>query len=242
MKLFFTVVIFLYIIVCSMLCIRKIGAFKINIHHSFINNLGVSFYRQMSLKSLHHHHEEAKKTVLVPIADGTEEIEAVTVIDTLVRAGADVCVASVTGSPHVVCSRGVKLTADCLIHDCMGGSFDAIVCPGGMPGAKHLSDSESVQQLLKSQLKQNKIIGAICAAPAVVLAHHNLLHGKAATCYPAEKFMNQIVNHSTELVVRDGNIITSQGPGTSLLFSLKLVEALFGEEKVAQLKREMIVI
>lgn len=177
---------------------------------------------------------------LVPIADGTEEIEAVTVIDTLVRAGISVRVASVTANVNVVCSRGVKLSADCLIEECLDQDFDVIVCPGGMPGAQHLSDSEALQRLLRRQADQNKYIAAICASPAVVLAKHNFLTDKTATGYPAEKFINQIPHYSSDSTCHDGNIITSQGPGTALPFALRIVEALCGHEKAIHIRNEMI--
>lgn len=201
------------------------------------------------------------KRVLVPIATGTEEIEAVTVIDTLVRGGASVTVASVMpGALQVVCSRGVKLGADKFIEDCVSEDYDLVVCPGGMPGAVNLSESSSLKEILIKQFSANKYIAAVCAAPAVVLAKHGILDGKAATCYPADKFKSAIGKYSTDSVVVDGNLITSQGngwknierlsecnlflvnlgPGTSLLFSLKLVEILFGEEKSVALAKEML--
>lgn len=181
--------------------------------------------------------------VLVPVANGTEEIEAVTIIDTLVRSGAKVTVASVSSDKNVICSRGVKLQADVLIGECLSNNWDIIVCPGGMPGAEHLRDSKELTDLLNTQALQNKYIAAICASPAIVLATHNLLGNKSATCYPASKFITAIekkAKYSMEKVVVDGNIITSQGPGTSLLFSLKLVELLYGPEQALLLSKEMI--
>eukprot|EP01040_Poterioochromonas_malhamensis_P001366 gene1366-1447_t len=181
-----------------------------------------------------------KPKVLVPIADGTEEIEAVTIIDTLVRGGAEVTVASVMGRLEVICSRGVKLVGDRHIEECASEAWDLICCPGGMPGATHLSNNEALTTLLTSQNRHKKLIGAICAAPAVVLAKHGLLHEKSATCYPAEKFSSQLHPYSSENVVVDHHIITSRGPGTALEFSLKLVGILFGHEKENLLKREML--
>jgi 4-methyl-5(b-hydroxyethyl)-thiazole monophosphate biosynthesis len=210
---------------------------------SFHPNRVFQSCRNFSMRSAtnrHHGHGSLSKKILVPVADGTEELEAITIIDVLVRAGATVQVASVTGNLNVVCSRGVKLTADCLIQDCVSDTFDAIVCPGGMPGAQHLSDSHELHELLKHQSNHNKLTAAICASPAVVLAHHGIIGDRPATCYPAEKFIAKIPNYCTDPVVVDGNLITSQGPGTSLPFSLKVVEALFGEEKVARLERELV--
>lgn len=185
-------------------------------------------------------HLHAKPKVLVPIAEGSEEIEAVTIIDTLVRGGAEVTVASVSDSLSVVCSRGVKLTGDCSIRDCTDKHWDLVVCPGGMPGAQHLSDCPTLTQILRHQIQRNGYVAAICAAPAVVLARHHFLVGKHATCYPVEKFTSKLDHFLNQKVVVDGNIITSQGPGTSLDFALTLVEILCGSEKAAVLKKEMI--
>ena len=118
-----------------------------------------------------------KRKVLVPIADGTEEIEAVCIIDVLRRAGADVTVASV-GNLQITASRGVKLVADCKIADCRDDEFDLIALPGGIPGAEHLRDSQPLVQLLRRHQAGGGWYGAICAAPAVVLSHHGLLGGR----------------------------------------------------------------
>ncbi len=183
---------------------------------------------------------EIHKKVLVPIANGSEEIEAVTIIDTLVRAGAKVVVASVENTLNIKCSRGVKLTADFLIHDCVNQHWDLIALPGGMPGAENLRNNKELSHLLKHQNDNYKLIGAICAAPAIVLASQNLLKDTKATCYPSPKLLGMISKYSEERVVQDSNIITSQGPGTSLEFSLKLVEALYGKEKAATIPEEML--
>jgi len=179
------------------------------------------------------------KTVLVPIAEGTEEIEAVTIIDTLRRAGAQVLVASVSGL-QITASRKVKLVADVLIKDCQGKTFDCIALPGGMPGAEHLRDCVILTDLLKQQAKAGRIVAAICASPAVALAHHGLLKGRKATCHPA--FQDKLPDKSAagQRVVIDGHFITSQGPGTALEFSLTLVEVLFGPERKKQVAEPML--
>ena len=166
--------------------------------------------------------------VLVPIADGTEEIEASTIIDVLRRAGAEVTVASV-GSLQVTASRGMKLVADVQIADCINQSFDLIALPGGMPGAEHLRDCTLLIDLLKAQKAAGKLYAAICATPAVALAPHGLLTGKRATCYPS--LQDQLSNASNERVVVDGNCITSQGPGTAMEFAVELVGQLYGPQK-----------
>ena len=179
------------------------------------------------------------KEVLVPIADGTEELEAVCIIDVLRRAGASVTVASV-GNMQITASRGVKLVADKRIGECVDDTFDLIVLPGGIPGAEHLRDSKELEMLLRQQQEQGRWYGAICASPAVVLQHHQLLRHTRATCYPS--YMDKLENADTaELrVVVDEKCVTSRGPGTALEFSLKLVELLYGEEKAKEVAEAMV--
>lgn len=177
--------------------------------------------------------------VLIPIADGTEEIEAITVIDVLRRAGAEVIVAGVSGLT-VTASRGVKLTADASIGDCLHASYDLIVLPGGIPGAEHLRDCDELADLLKKQARAQKRIAAICAAPQVVLAHHGILQHRRATGHPA--FTAAITNKDAidESVVVDGFLITSRGAGTALEFALKLVQLHFGKAKALQVAEAMV--
>ena len=179
------------------------------------------------------------KKVLVPIADGSEEIEAVCIIDVLRRAGADVTVASVDGL-QVTASRGVKIVADTLIADCAGIAFDLIALPGGIPGAEHLRDSVELIRLLRRQQAEGRLCAAICASPAVVLHHHGLLGGRKATSHPS--FIDRLENRerADSRVVVDGNLITSRGPGTAIEFALKLVELLFGSEKAAEVGKPMV--
>lgn len=122
------------------------------------------------------------KKVLVPIADGTEEIEAVCIIDVLRRACAEVVIASV-GQKEVTCSRGVRIVADKLLGECKTEAFDMIVLPGGVPGAQNLRDSADLTKLLKKQAGSGGFFGAICASPAVVLQAHGLLANRQATSH-----------------------------------------------------------
>ncbi len=170
------------------------------------------------------------KKILVPVADGTEELEAVGIIDVLRRAEAEVTVASV-GQLQITASRGVKLIADKLIADCVGVVYDLVVLPGGIPGADHLRDSEELTRILKCQNEKGGFFGAICASPAIILEHHGLLIGRKATCHPA--YTDQLSNTDgiKSKVVVDGNCITSQGAGTVIDFALKLVELLYGRER-----------
>jgi 4-methyl-5(b-hydroxyethyl)-thiazole monophosphate biosynthesis len=180
------------------------------------------------------------KKVLVPIAEGTEEIEAVSIIDVLRRAGAAVTVASVS-ELQITASRGVKLVADRLIGECVDETYDLVVLPGGMPGAEHLRNSKELKRILTQQQDQGRLYGAICAAPAVVFQHHGLLSGRQATCHPS--FVNYLDNVDSveSRVVVDGNCVTSRGPGTALEFALKLVELLYGEDKAREVAGPMVI-
>jgi len=180
------------------------------------------------------------KKVLVPIADGMEEIEAVCIIDTLRRAGADVTVASV-GQPEVTASRGVKLVADARLSDCLDETYDCIALPGGMPGAEHLRDCGDLIGKLKEQKAAGRLYAAICASPAVVLQSHGLLENTRATCYPS--MLNELdpACASDDRVVADGNCITGQGPAVAIDFALKLVELLFGPDKAKEIGEAMLV-
>eukprot|EP00816_Leptocylindrus_hargravesii_P013099 CAMPEP_0196807264 /NCGR_PEP_ID=MMETSP1362-20130617/7225_1 /TAXON_ID=163516 /ORGANISM="Leptocylindrus danicus, Strain CCMP1856" /LENGTH=197 /DNA_ID=CAMNT_0042181105 /DNA_START=156 /DNA_END=749 /DNA_ORIENTATION=- len=190
--------------------------------------------------------------VLVPIATGSEEIETTCITDTLTRFGAEVVIASVMpqsseGAP-LVCkmSRGIKFLADVHISECAVGTgndnWDLIALPGGMPGAEHLRDCPEIVDLLKKQKSANKFFAAVCASPAVVLASHNLIASDAAsTCYPAPPFREKLLTVSEDSVVVTDNMITSQGPGTSLKFALVLGELLFGKEKADEIAKQMLV-
>ena len=180
------------------------------------------------------------KKVLVPIAEGTEEIEAVCIIDVLRRAGAEVVVASV-GEKEVTCSRGVKIVADKRLAACKAETFDLIALPGGMPGAEHLRDCDPLTALLREQHARGDLVAAICAAPAVVLSHHGLLGGRQATGHPS--FTEQLTDGepTAARVVVDGKCVTSQGPGTALEFALTLVAQLYDDAKARAVAAPMIV-
>lgn len=182
-----------------------------------------------------------KKTALVPIADGTEEIEAACIIDVLRRAGVEVTVASVMQQQEITASRGLMIKADLSIAECADQTFDLIALPGGMPGAEHLRDCDELTAMLRNQSDSGRIYAAICASPAVVLEHHGLLNGKKATCYPS--FLDQLkgAEAADSTVVKDGNCITSQGPGTALKFALTLVSAILGAERARKVAEAMLV-
>eukprot|EP00186_Timspurckia_oligopyrenoides_P004762 CAMPEP_0182443498 /NCGR_PEP_ID=MMETSP1172-20130603/2210_1 /TAXON_ID=708627 /ORGANISM="Timspurckia oligopyrenoides, Strain CCMP3278" /LENGTH=210 /DNA_ID=CAMNT_0024638803 /DNA_START=274 /DNA_END=906 /DNA_ORIENTATION=- len=183
-------------------------------------------------------------SVLVPIGNGSEEIETVTIQDVLVRAGAKVTVASVM--PELVCtmSRGLKVQADVLIEDVKNETFDMIILPGGMPGAENLQKSTVLKSMLEAQNQRKARIGAICAAPAVVLAAHGLLNDHKATCFPAAHFLEKLphpVDEDDTPVVVSENFTTSRGPGTAMNFALSLVEQVFGSAKALELAGTMMV-
>ncbi|CAE7381054.1 DJ1B, partial [Symbiodinium sp. KB8] len=180
--------------------------------------------------------------VLVPIAEDSEEIETACITDVLTRAGADVTVASVSGALQVRMSRGLKVVADTSIEECADQPWDVIALPGGMPGAEHLRDSQVLVDLLKAQKESGRVTAAVCASPAVVFAHHGIVKD-AATCYPAPQFKELVgAGWKDAKAVVDGNVITSQGPGTSLQFALKIVEQLYGKDKAEELAAQMVTV
>ncbi|KAI4333583.1 hypothetical protein L6164_018370 [Bauhinia variegata] len=180
--------------------------------------------------------------ILVPIANGIEEMEAVIIIDFLRRAKANVVVASVGDKLEIEASRKVKLEADVLLDEATKSSYDLIVLPGGLGGAQAFANSETLVSLLKKQRESNRYYGAICASPALVLEPHGLLKGKKATAFPAmcSKLSDQ--SEAENRVVVDGNLITSRGPGTSMEFALAIVEKLFGRKEALDLARAMVFI
>ena len=169
--------------------------------------------------------------VLVPLAQGCEEVEAVTIIDLLRRAGIEVVSAGLDDQP-VTASRGVKLIPDTSLEEALKQDFDMIALPGGMPGMTHLKNDLRLIALLQSMARQGKYTCAICAAPAV-LAEAGLLAGKDATSHPGfvDKMALPGTTFRNDPVVRDGKVITSRGPGTAMDFALELVETLVGKAK-----------
>lgn len=170
--------------------------------------------------------------VLVPIADGSEEIEAVTIVDVLRRAGADVTLASAMTTEDICASRGIAIHSDCLLGECVERAWDLIALPGGMPGADNLHHCEPLTQMLQTQFEQGRWVGAICAAPAVVLGRHGLIRSYRATCHSGfrQELRGYVREALNERVVVDRNLITSQAPGTALAFALQLVTCLCGKE------------
>lgn len=178
--------------------------------------------------------------VLVPLAQGCEELEAITITDLLVRAGVEVTTAGLDDQP-VTASRGTTIVPDTSIDSVVDETFDLIVLPGGLPGADHLRDDSNIRLLLKNHADRGKYIGAICAAPKA-LAAAGLLEGKRATAYPGvlEALGNDQIQVRDSAIEVDGKVITSRGPGTAMDFALELIELLEGPAKREEVNRQLV--
>jgi len=175
------------------------------------------------------------KRVLIPLAEGFEDLEAVTVIDLLRRAGLEVVTAGLEVGP-VKGSRQTMIAPDATLDNVLSQDFDMIVLPGGMPGSQHLADDERVAGLVKKMAEAGKFTCAICAAP-MALARAGVLQGKRATGYPG---VIEGANITGEAVERDGNVITGRGPGTAMDFALTLIEVLEGKEKRDEVEKALV--
>jgi 4-methyl-5(b-hydroxyethyl)-thiazole monophosphate biosynthesis len=175
--------------------------------------------------------------VLVPLAPGFEELEAVTIVDLLRRADVQVVTAALGTNP-VTGNHAITLRADALLDDVAHDTFDMIVLPGGMPGAQHLREDPRVLECLRRHAAAGRRTAAICAAPSV-LAAAGLLDGRRATSFPG--FLDDAagVQRSTAPVVIDGTVATSRGPGTAMDFALALVEELRGTEVRAKVEARL---
>jgi 4-methyl-5(b-hydroxyethyl)-thiazole monophosphate biosynthesis len=167
--------------------------------------------------------------VLVPLAEGCEEIEAVTIIDTLRRAGWDVVAAGTTRGT-ITASRGVKLVPDTTIDQVDAASFDLVVVPGGNQGVENLQADERVLGMLRAFNAAGKTVAAVCAGP-LVLQKAGILDGRKITCYPSAAPLITAAKRVDDRVVIDGNVITSQGPATSMQFALAIIAHVDGNAK-----------
>ncbi|MFJ5330532.1 protein deglycase YajL [Pectobacterium versatile] len=183
-------------------------------------------------------------SALVCLAPGSEETEAVTTIDLLVRAGIQVTLASVAsdGNLEIVCSRGVRLLADAPLATVADRPFDVLVLPGGLQGAECFRASPILVECIRQAHLEGKIVAAMCATPALVLEYHQLFPVGNMTGYPAfkdkiapEKWMEKRVVYDPRV-----NLLTTQGPGTSMDFALKIIDLLLGKEKAAEVAEQLI--
>jgi 4-methyl-5(b-hydroxyethyl)-thiazole monophosphate biosynthesis len=177
------------------------------------------------------------KKVLVLLAEGFEEIEALTVVDVLRRANVECQTCSIKDK-QVSGSHDILVLADMTLESEDLNSYDAIVLPGGMPGASNLKENIRVIELVKEYYASGKIVAAICAAP-IVLAKAGIIDGRLITSYPSFDKQLEHCIYKDELVVVDGNIITSRGPATTLPFAFKLLEKLGYEQEASDLKEGM---
>ncbi len=164
--------------------------------------------------------------VLVPLAEGFEDLEAITITDLMRRAQFDVVTAGLTPGP-ITGSRGTIVVPDMSLDEALQQNYDMVVLPGGQPGATNLEKDERIQSLVKQMAAEDKVTAAVCAAPKV-LAVAGLLEGKRATGFPGTLSADQFpgIDISDDAVVTDGNIVTSRGPGTAMDFALALIEIL----------------
>ena len=167
--------------------------------------------------------------VLVPLAQGCEELEAITVVDLLRRAGVSVVTAGLDDKP-VRAARGTVMVPDTTLDEALNQEYDMVVLPGGVPGADHLDGDPRIRGLLKKMVDEDRFTAAICAAPKV-LASTGLLAGKKVTSFPGALDAFDGLDYRTDPVVQDGKLITSRGPGTAMDFALTLIENLVGKDR-----------
>jgi len=168
-------------------------------------------------------------SVLVPLAQGCEELEAITVVDLLRRAGVSVVTAGLDDKP-VRASRGMVLVPDTTLDEALKQEYDMVVLPGGLPGADHLDSDPRIRGLIKEMADKGRYTAAICAAPKV-LASTGVLEGKRVTSFPGALDAFDGLDYRSDPVVQDGKLITSRGPGTAMDFALTLIENLVGKDR-----------
>lgn len=177
--------------------------------------------------------------VLVPLAEGFEEIEAINIIDVLRRGDIEVLIASLNAQVAVRGAHNVTVMAEMIISDVDVSSLDMIVLPGGWGGTVALRDDANVQRILKEMDAEGKNIGAICAAPLALHTAGVLKHNY--TCYPTiEEQIREDGFSDSDMVVTDGNVMTSRGPATAICFGLQIVKKLKGEQKYSEVKSALL--
>ena len=177
--------------------------------------------------------------VLIPLANGFEDIEAVTLIDVFRRGGVEVVTASMHDSRAVMAAHGISMEADALYADVAEDDYDAIVLPGGGKGTENLKRSEALAARLRRQQEEGRLLCAICAAPTVLVAAGVLDPDVEVTCYPT--CQDELDREwSPAPVVRSGTVITGQAPGSALLFALVVLQTLAGEYVAHEVARGMV--
>lgn len=177
--------------------------------------------------------------VLVPLANGFEDIEAVSIVDVLRRGGVEVVTASIHSSPEVQSAHGIVMRADALLDDVLDETFDAIVLPGGGEGTENLRNCASLISLIVRHRQEGRLLCAICAAPTVLQAAGVLEPQHHVTCYPSCQ-MDIFCNWVDEPVVEHEGFITGQAPGSAMLFSIVVLSALVGESTAKKVSRGMV--
>ncbi len=177
--------------------------------------------------------------VYAMIADGSEEVECLAVVDILRRGGIEVVLVSACASRDIVSSHRVRIEADTTVNEVDFADADAIFLPGGMPGSENLSACGPLIDALRQADKSGKRIAAICAAPAVVLGRHRILEGRSATCFPGFEHELKGANYTSQGVVTDGNITTARGLGFAIDLGLELVGLLAGREQSDAVKAKI---
>ena len=178
--------------------------------------------------------------ITIHLAEGFEEIEAVTIIDVLRRAGLEVVIVSVTGSLIVKGSHNIELKADFLFEKVDYTKGQMIILPGGMPGTKNLNEHDGLKIQILKYHENNKYLAAICAAP-IVFGNLGILKGKRAVCYPGFEEHLRGAEVSNNQCMIDNKLITARGVGAALNFSLELVRILVGEERAINLRKAMLI-
>ncbi|MDD3278870.1 MAG: DJ-1/PfpI family protein [Lachnospiraceae bacterium] len=178
--------------------------------------------------------------VYVFLADGCEEIEALTPVDLLRRAEIPVVTVSIMGRKEITGAHGIQIQADALFEEESFGDGTVFVCPGGMPGTAHLSACEPLMALLEKKQREGCRLAAICAAPALVLGQHGFLKDKKAICYPGMEAQLNCGEVVRKPVVTDGQITTSRGVGTAIEFALELIRLIQGADSAENIADQIV--
>lgn len=177
--------------------------------------------------------------VMVFLAEGFEEVEALTVVDYLRRMDIEVDMVSISGDKKVEGAHGIEVVGNKFINDVNLDEYDGVVMPGGLPGATNLAENDQVIDIVKDFHSEEKLMAAICAGP-VVLQKAGIIDGKDFTCFPGFESNISDGNYIEKNTVRDGNIITGKGPALAINFALEIVDYLLGEEKKNDLKKDIL--